>query len=434
MFVGSSLSAHPSLTGNQVAVYASHEGHLVELLRDVTPGATPSWVHHGAPPNSCVAYPPSVVWADDSAAPIRVFCTTTDGRLAARLLDYNTRAPQAWEVHDDAPAPSVFTPPGASVSWGVTIKPGCLTAFLPWPEIRVTRTSLFVGATNGRLWERTRTGGAFQWIDHGNPPGTCIVGEPMTDPSLVPPSSPLRIFVATAAGTLAERVLYGPSAFTWIDHGRPSTAAGPVNVGSGGCVVDDAQQGAVHVFVAAGSSLHRLTIPSLGAPGAWSMLPLPPAASVRETTWIAAGPNVGTTASGASLIADFFVVGGRRTTTGALVGAPIEEVLQCRSDLRVPGDLTYVANLGPPGRAAPTGTDYYVITNVRGLAVPQNRVYASTWPAQGGDESLDEWTFSSPGGAATLGLPAALPAPCRATPPTMMTCGGPRRFTVGSSA
>lgn len=434
MLVGAALSSHASLTTTQAAVYAVHQGHLVELLRDTTPGTPPSWVNLGEPVGTCVAYPPTMVWAGDSAAPIRVFCTTSSGELAARLLDFNTRAPLSWERHVNGGPPAVFTPPGASVEWSVTARFGCLAAFLPVPPVRVGRTSLFVGATDGSLWERTRIGGAFQWISHGNPPGTCVVGEPMTDPALVPPASPLRIFAATAAGTLFERIIDGPSGVTWIDHGRPSSAAGPLNVGSGGVVVADLEQGAVHVLITTGETLHRLSIPTLGSPGTWTALPLPAPTIPSESTWVATNPASGTTIVGdGTVVGEFFVVATRRRSTGSLVSAPTEEVWHCRTDVRKPGDLTWATNLGAPGRPAPAGVDYYVINVVRGLAAaPLSRVYASSRPAQGTLESLDEWTFAPAGTATGLGLPPVMPAPCSSPPPVMRTCGGPRQFGVGA--
>jgi hypothetical protein len=433
MLAGAVLTSHASLTNSQAAIYALHDGHLFELLRDTTPGVLLSWVNLGEPPNTCVAYPPSVVWGNDSSAPIRVFCTTSSGRLAARLLDFNTRAPLAWENHDDGNVPTLFTAPGASVEWSTTTNAGCLAGF--FPPARVSRTSLFVGATDGSLWERTRTAATLQWVDRGTPPGTCVVGEPMTDPAMVPPASPLRVFVAAASGTLFERIIDGPSGITWVDHGRPSTAAGPVSVGSGGVVVSDVAMGAVHVLMTAGATLFRLDIPTLGMPGSWTALPAPPPTVAGEDTWISSGPGGGMTVAGAAtVLGEFFVVGTRRLSGGGLVGVPTDEVWHCRSDVRVAGDLTYVGNLGAPGRTPLSGTNYYLISAVRGLAAPLSRIYASSRPSQGTTESLDEWSFAPAAvGSSGLGLPPALPAPCTSASPVMNACGGPRRFTVGSA-
>ena len=60
MFVGSVLTSHASLTGAQAAIYALHDGHLFELLRDVTPGVVLSWVNLGEPTNTCVGTPAAV--------------------------------------------------------------------------------------------------------------------------------------------------------------------------------------------------------------------------------------------------------------------------------------------------------------------------------------------------------------------------------------
>jgi hypothetical protein len=297
------------------------------------------------------------------------------------------------------------------------------------------RRSLFVGAVDGSLWERTLIGGNFQWIAHGTPPGTCVTGEPMTDPALVPPVSPLRIFAAAASGALVERIIDDPSGVTWIDHGRPSTASGPVNVGSGGVVVADLARGSVHVFVSQGGALHRLDIATLGQAGSWSMLPAPPPSTPAEDTWISSRPGCATlVASSTTVFAHFFVVATRRLSAGGLSGQPTDEVFHCRSNLRVAGNLAYVDLLGAPGRPPLLGTNYYVVAAVRGHAAPLNRVYASSWPSQGGAESLDEWTVPpAPSGTAGLGLPPAMPAPCRDAPPVMMACGGPRQFGVGSA-
>jgi hypothetical protein len=255
----------------------------------------------------------------------------------------------------------------------------------------------------------------------------------MTDAALVPPVSPLRIFAAAASGTLVERVIDGPAGVTWIDHGRPATAAGPVNVNSGGVVAADAARGSVHVLVSTGAGLHRLDIPTLGSPGSWTMLPSPPPSSPAEDTWISSSPASATIVVGAtSVFVEFFVVGTRRLTGGGLVPTPTDEVWHCRSNLRVPGNLAYTSILGTPGRTPLLGTNYYTISSVRGHAAMLSRVYASSRPAQGGAESLDEWNYASaPVSSTGLGLPPALPARCADAPQTMTACGGPRQFGVG---
>jgi hypothetical protein len=253
----------------------------------------------------------------------------------------------------------------------------------------------------------------------------------MTDAALVPPASPLRIFAAAASGTLVERIIDGPPGMTWVDHGRPSSAAGASAVSSGGVVVPDPFTGAVHVLVLAGEALHMLSVPTIGQAGTWVTLSAPPPTSPVEQTWVSSSPAASTiTAEPAQVFVSYFVVGSRRSVTGMLVGAPTEEVWLCGSDVRA-GGIAYLINLGGPGRPPLAGTNTYLISEVRGHARELRRVYAASWPSQGGAESLDEWTYDlAPVGSAALGLPQTMPAPCTLVPQTMTGCGPPRHFDV----
>lgn len=450
MFVGSVLSSHPSLTGTQAVVYAEHGGHLWEVLRDTRPGIGPVFLNLTEPAGDCIAYTPFVLWGDDPGpTPIRVFCTTSAGQLAAALLNPVTRAPMGWEAHTGAGIPAMNTPPGASVTFPPSLPVQVLREFsslvrdllgvgattsVSDPSL-MPRRSVFIGGVDGSLWERTRVDGSFSWISHGTPPGTLVAGEPMTDPALVPPASPLRIFATDSSGGIVERIIGGPSGVTWVNHGRPPGPAGLANVSSGGIVVANLAAGLVHVIVQAGGWLQRLTITALGSPGFWIPLGTTPSPRTVFQTEVTSSPGAATIFVGpSSVYVSFFIVASRRAITadiddtfadiGDIAGRTIDEVWFCGHDFRT-GTVAYLSNLGPPGRPALTGTNEYIINAVRGHSPTLRRVYGSSRPSQGGTESLDEWTYDlAPIGSAALGLPPTVPA---CVPPP----GGPRNYGVG---
>lgn len=454
MFVGAALSSHPVLTSTQTAVYTVHEGTLVACMRDVTPGTVLSWRNLGQPQGTCVAYPPFVIWSRDQASsPIRIFCTTTDGHLAACLLHAQTGAPLGWELHTIPGTAKVFTPPGASIEYeprwvfsagrwiriGVPTKGllGLMGRLIIWLRLASMvdgPNSVFVGATDGHLWELTRQGGAFSWTDHGAPPGDCIVGQPLTVLSAPAEFAPRRIFAAARSGAMVERVIVPGGTSLWVNHGRPAKPSGApgslATVFPGGVVATDTA-GAPHVIVLADEQLHALRVSTMGAPGSWSALPLPPLASVRESTWISTAPSVAIPTPGAGTVQSF-VVGSRQTRSGTIVGRPIEEVLQVRYE-PANGQLSYVAVLGEPDRPL-VGTDRFVINNVAGMGPALGRVYASSRAAFSGTESLDEWGFATtPTTRASLGLPTTQGTACSQAPQRMTGCGGPITYGVGPS-
>lgn len=434
MFVGTALSSHPSLTPEQVLLFAMHDGQLIEHLRTITPGVLPSWVNHDRPPGTCIASPPAVAWATDPAPePIRVFCATTDGRLTARLLDPATLQARGWEMHDGPGSPMVVTTPGASLTAPVRMayRPGVGRG----PDRRdrrrggiapvtvVTRQSLFVGAEDGTLWERTRSGGAFSWVGHGSPPGLGVTGQPFTDPVLTWAAGPVRIFALSTASSLVERIIGGPAGVTWVDHGRPAGPGGPLNLAGTGVVAANPALGTVHVLVPGGGLLHALTIPALGARGTWStpggqvsLLP-----GIEET--VETSPDAVTVVRTTSkFYAEFFLVVARRVRTPPLVGRLTNSVRRYRHEFGA-GTFVVLESLGEVARPPLAGSEWYLISQVCGHAPALHRVYASSRPAHGTVESLDEWTyFPETGGAVTLGMPPG---------PLTRCTSGPRHFTVG---
>ncbi|MDR4479770.1 MAG: hypothetical protein R3B37_08525 [Nitrospira sp.] len=74
-------------------------------------------------------------------------------------------------------------------------------------------SKLFVGTTNGHLYERAWNGSrAGIWVDHDTPPGTTVNATPgaaMMDS---------KLFVSTAGGRLYERTWDG-TRWTWVNHG-----------------------------------------------------------------------------------------------------------------------------------------------------------------------------------------------------------------------
>ncbi|MBL8962377.1 MAG: hypothetical protein JNJ98_21120 [Gemmatimonadetes bacterium] len=453
MFVGAALSSHPVLTSTQAAVYTVHDGTLFEGVRDVTAGTTLSWRNLGQPRGTCIAYPPFVIWSrDQSSTPIRIFCTTTDGSLAACLLDARTRSPLGWEIHTIPGAARVFTPPGATIEY----EPQWVFSVGRWMRVRVPTkgpvgmmgrliiwlrlatavdgpNSVFVGSTDGHLWELMRRSGAFSWTDHGAPPGHCIAGRPMTVLSAPAESAPRRIFAATRSGAMVERVIVPGGASLWVDHGRPAKPSGApgslATIFPGGVVATDTA-GAPHVIVLADDQLHALRVSTMGAPGSWSALAQPPASSVRESTWTTTPPTVGLATPGVGSVTTF-VVGSRQTRSGTIVGRVIEEVLQVRYE-PANGQLSHEAVLGEPDRPL-FGTDRFVINHVAGVWPVLGRVYASSRAAFSATESLDEWGYATtPPTRASLGLPPVPGAPCNQAPQRMTGCGGPMTYGVGS--
>jgi hypothetical protein len=485
MFVGSALSDHSTLTPVQVAIYSLHDGQLFETLRTATPGVVVAWRNLTQPSPACVGTPPTVLWRDKGGQPLRVFCTATDDTLIARPLAPGTRNPLPWEVHGGTGSPTVFTSPGASVEFNVpgagavAIAPGAGAGVifelepegmsgdldLPMPA-GFQKQSLFVGATDGSLWERTLIGGIFSWVSHGSPPGTCVAGEPATDPAAVPPASPLRVFATAFSGAVVEWVIGGPAGITWVDHGRPTVGGVPVNVSRYLVVVFDPGTGAMHVFAEAGDALHELRVATLGAPGTWREIGAPAATRAGEATRVESSPG------GANIVLDpangpfvrFFVVASRQRTTTArptsgwdvlqaflsfitfglvpppqdtktpIESAPTEELWECRGNVRA-GNTGFATNLGPPSRTPLLRTDWYRLAKPAGAVPDRSLVYSSSVAAEGtAPESLDEWS-TSPVGSTPLGLmPAGISTPCVSAGTTLSTaCAGtgPRTFGIG---
>jgi hypothetical protein len=485
MFVGSALSDHSSLTQAQVAIYSLHDGQLFETLRTATPGVVVAWRNLTQPSPACVATPPTVLWRDKGGQPLRVFCTATDGTLVARPLALGTRLPLPWEVHGGTGSPTVFTSPGASVEFNVTvpgavaIPPGAVPPVivelepegitgdlvLPVPA-GFLKQSLFVGATDGTLWERTLIAGVFSWVSHGSPPGTCVSGEPATDPAAVPPTSPLRVFATAFSGAVVERVIGGPAGITWVNHGRPTVGGVPVNASRYLVAVFDPGTGAMHVFAEAGDALHELRVATLGDPGTWREIGAPAATRAGETTRVESSPG------GANIVLDpasgpfvrFFVVASRQVVTTArsasfwdvvqtvlsfitfglvptpqgtdsrIVSAPTEEMWECLGNVRA-GNTGFATNLGLPSRTPLLRTDWYRLAKPAGAVPDRSLVYSSSVAAEGtAPESLDEWS-TSPVGSTPLGLmPAGISTPCVSAGTTLSTaCAGtgPRTFGIG---
>ena len=473
MFVGSALSDHDSLTAAQVAIYSLHDGQLFETVRTATAGVGTTWGNLTQPSPACVATPPTVLWRDKGGQPLRVFCTATDGTLVARPLAPGTRMPLPWEVHGGTGSPTVFTSPGASVEFKVAVPgavaippgagpvlvelepegiPGDLALAMPAGFLK---QSLFVGATDGSLWERTLIAGIFSWVPHASPPGTGVAGEPATDPAAVPPTSPLRVFATASSGSVVERVIGGPAGITWVDHGRPTVGGVAVNVSPFLVVVFDPGTGAMHVFAEAGESLHELRVATLGAPGTWVAIGAPVATRADDVTRVEGSPG------GANIYLDpasgpfvrFFVAASRQRITAArptsgwdvlqailsfitfglvpppqdtntpIESAPTEDMWECLGNVRA-GNTAFATNLGPPSRTPLRRTDWYRLARPAGAVPDRSLVYSSSVAAEGtAPESLDEWC-TSPVSSTPLGLMAAgMSTPCVVPGPKVLRVG-----------
>jgi hypothetical protein len=161
------------------------------------------WTDHGAPPGTVVAGTPGARF-NSADAGMKVFVRGANGHLMERYWNPQT---QLWEWTDHGTPKSnvnvVIDPNAALDSSGTGIK-------------------LFMGGSDGHLWERYWKTSAQEWLwsDHGAPPGTSIAGAPGA--LLDSGTAGLKFFVRGQNGHLFER--YWNQARTiweWMDHGVP---------------------------------------------------------------------------------------------------------------------------------------------------------------------------------------------------------------------
>ncbi|MEV6812939.1 DUF3892 domain-containing protein [Micromonospora sp. NPDC051296] len=237
------LGTTPALVLNNQSVFlattmngSANIGRLWERRRD---GDTWSWVDHGNPGGTEKIL--SQPWA--AIGNTRFFVRTNAGKLwerqwnGTRWLWVDRGRPTDASVADVGPAfgNSVFvkTHDGRLFEWRSLIAPAWLDHGRPAGgeivnmtyELMVigAETSLFVGASDGRLHQRVFNGAAWQWVDRGNPPGTRV---------MQPPGAVIRsrrmLHVTGSNGNLFSLHQEG-SSWLWTDHGGAldSRGSGP---------------------------------------------------------------------------------------------------------------------------------------------------------------------------------------------------------------
>ncbi|MFG3705812.1 PQQ-binding-like beta-propeller repeat protein [Micromonospora sp. NPDC047670] len=115
----------------------------------------------------------------------------------------------------------------------------------------------FVGAADGRLFERRRIGDEWVWRDHGLPPGTAVATSGAT-------VAPHRVFVRTRDSRLFERRWDGDR-WVWRDCGAPPLGVRSRPAAGGNLIYLLGGDGNLHRYDPATGSWA-----SLGAPAMWS--------------------------------------------------------------------------------------------------------------------------------------------------------------------
>ncbi|MDZ5443114.1 hypothetical protein U2F26_10275 [Micromonospora sp. 4G57] len=115
----------------------------------------------------------------------------------------------------------------------------------------------FVGAADGRLFERRRLGGVWVWRDHGTPPNTAVA----TSGAVVPPD---RVYVRTRDSRLFERRWDGDR-WVWNDCGAPPTGVHSRPVVGNGLIHLLGGDGALWRFDPGTRGWTSLGAPALGA-------------------------------------------------------------------------------------------------------------------------------------------------------------------------